>query len=96
VPGAVDVRRVLRFGHIIKPVSPAQAARPLLRLHHHVSHSGEGHVAAYLPAKFLIALHARIKQLNQPQAKAPLAAKLLDLPGQIDPEHRHHAGFVAV
>lgn len=58
VPGAVDVRRVLRFGHIIKPVSPAQAARPLLGLHHYVSHGGEGHVAAYLPAKFLIALHA--------------------------------------
>jgi len=96
MPGAVRIGVMLRLRNIIKPVAPARLPHALLRLHHHIAEGGEGHVAAHFPPQRLIALHAGIKEFDQPQSQAALTAQLLDLPGDIDAKHGHHAGFIAV
>ena len=96
MPGPMRVGVMLRFRDIIKPVAPARLTHALLRLHHYITKGGEGHVAAYFPPQRFIALHAGIEEFDQPQPQTALSAQLLDLPGNIDAEHGHHAGFIAI
>jgi len=96
VPGAVRIGLIRGLRNVVEPVAPAGLSDPLLGLHHHVAKGGERHVPAHFAAERRVALHAGIEQLNQPEAEAPLAAQLLDLPGDINAEDRHHAGLVAV
>jgi len=96
MPGPVDVSGMFGFGYIIEPVAPARLPYPLLGLHHDKPQGGEGHIAAYLTPQFGIVFDAGIEQLDQPQSQPPLPAQLLDLSGEIDAKHRHHARFIAV
>ncbi len=96
VPGAVRIDIMLRFRHIIEPVPPAWLAHALLGLHHHIAEGGKRHIPTDFPPQRFIPLDAGIEEFDQSQPQTALAAQLLDLPGDIDAKHRHHAGFIAV
>lgn len=96
VPCAVRIGLMFRLGNVVKPVAPARLSYPLLRLHHHVAESGERHIAADFAPQRFIAFDAGIQQFNQSETQAAFAAKLLNLSGDIDAKHRHHAGLIAV
>ncbi len=96
VPGAVRIGVMFRFRDIIEPVPPARLAHALLGLHHHIAEGGKRHIPTDFPPQRFIAFYAGIEEFDQSQTQTALTAQFLDLPGDVDAKHRHHAGFIAV